>query len=542
MIRRRQALIGAAALPAALAAPALAQPAQPAVHALMVGIDNYRLEPLRGCVNDLRLLEPHVRQRAASVTTVIDRQGTRANFMRAWQEVTARCQPGDWFFLSFSGHGARKPEAHRGSEADNMDDFLVFWPFHPAEAPTEILLDNDMEVMLAELGRRQVEVLFLADCCHSGTLTRGVHPAAREQQRMRTLDGSFNLGTLVASLAAAPPPPRSPPPDQLRHVHLFAGSVEALPVPEVTHEGRKHGALSVAFSRVLAAGGTPPLRDLAEQVVRGVRAMGDGRQNADITLGADAARGLFGPARSAGTEAPSPTTLPTTTDTPIRLRVDGRPDQGAIARVERMSGVRRVQAPEEADLIWNPDTRQTVSALGDLLSNNIGAELIDASVARARAVRRFQALSLERPPELRIERHQPPTRGLTRSAIVQYHNAAHPAGTRLVLRAERLRHPHFLLFSLAGDGTVQFLYPEAGDPPQVNTARPFVVDDIIVKEPFGSDHVVAVVLDRPVAGLARELAALHERREPMAALAAVERAMAGGAWQLGLAGLFTRPG
>lgn len=544
-IPRRDALLSALGAAATLgtglgAAPAYAQGGTATVHALLVGIDNYRLEPLRGCVNDLRLLERHIRPRAASVTLLVDRDGTRANFLRAWREATGRCQRGDWFFFSFSGHGARKPEAIRGSEADGMDDFLVFWSFHPADAPTEILLDNELEVMLAELGARGVTVVFVADCCHAGTMTRGIHPAAQRQVQLRTLDGAFSVNALVASLASAPPAPRSPPPDALRHVHLFAGSVESLPVPEVTYDGRRHGALSVVVSRALAGGTMPALRDLADNVVRGVRAMGDGRQNAEVTLGENATQALF----SRGVTAPAPPVsagLPATTDLPVRLRLDGRVTDDARQAVERLAGVQRVEARDDADLIWNPTSRQVVSGLGDMLADGVDSGRIAASIARFRAVRRLRSLAMEQPPELRIERVDQSTRGLARTAVVQFHNAAHPAGTVLRLTAERLRHPFFVLFSLAGDGTVQFLYPGTDEPPRIDTARPFVIDDIIVKQPFGADHVVAVALDRQTTALVRDLNALHERPDPLAAVAALERALAGGAWQVGLLGIFTRP-
>jgi hypothetical protein len=540
-IQRRDALLAALGAAAGLnaGAPAAAQGSGAAVHALLVGIDNYRLEPLRGCVNDLRLLERSIRTRATSVTLLVDREGTRANFLRAWREATARCQRGDWFFFSFSGHGARKPEAIPGSEADGMDDFLVFWPFHPVEAPGEIMLDNDLEVMFAELGMRGVTVVFVADCCHAGTMTRGVHPAAERQVRLRTLDGAFSVNALVASLASAPPPPRSPPPDALRHVHLFAGSVESLPVPEVTFEGRRHGALSVVFARALAQGSSPSLRDLADQVVRGVRAMGDGRQNAEVTLGENGTQPLFSrgvPAASAPAAAPPPTA-----DTAVRLRLDGRvPDEVRLV-VERLPGVQRVDARDDADLLWNPGNRQLVSGLGDLLAEEVDAGRIATSVARFRAVRRLQSLAMEQPPELRIERVDRSTRGLARTAVLQFHNAAHPAGAILRLTVDRLRHPFFVLLSLAGDGTMQFLYPGTEEPPRIDTSRPFIIDDIIVKRPFGADHVVAVAMDRPTTALVRDLNALHERPEPLAAVAALERALTGGRWQVGLLGIFTRP-
>jgi hypothetical protein len=209
--------------------------------------------------------------------------------------------------------------------------------------------------------------------------------------------------------------------------------------------------------------------------------------------------------------------------------------------VERLAQVQRVAAGEEADLIWHAGSRQTISALGDLLATEVGPERLAASVARLRAVRRLQALALERPPELRLERRDGETGGMSRSAALRYHNDAHPAGAKLTLTIARLRHPFLVLFGLAGDGTVQFLYPGEGETSRVDPTEPFVVADIEVKEPFGSDHVVVVATDRVQTALVATLNRLNERRDPAGALAAVERALTGG-WQVGLLGIFTRPG
>ncbi|SFL13162.1 caspase family protein [Falsiroseomonas stagni] len=516
---------------------AMAQPARAgALHALLVGINAYRKDPLLGCVNDARLLEAALRPFAASMTLLLDRQATRAGFDRAWAEVTSRCRAGDTLWFSFSGHGSRMDERGPCTEQDCMDDFLVFAPFHEREAPREMLIDNEINVLLADLGRRGIAVVFAADCCHAGTLTRSVRPAAQRSRRVRTLTGSYSVSQLLNSLAAEPPPPPEPPQDALAHVHFFAAGLETEEVPEIIYRDRPHGALSVALATGLSGAaqadrsGEVTVPALAAHALATVRALAEAQQTPDFVLGPRAPVVLL-------RRAPAgPPALREPAEPPLRLHIDGiapagfAPPPGAVLATD----------PAEAELIWRPAAREIIGPLGDLLSAEAGPPLLPAAVARQRAVRRVQAWVTAGAIEIRVERRDPPAGPQTRSAAQRRNNAAHPRRTPLRLMLEGVRLPNLVVFNLAGDGTVQALYPNASERPVTPPDGRLVVDDIEVKPPFGADHVIAFAAERPLQDAAAALAGLDGTRAPLAAVEALAAAAEGGAWRVGLTGLFTR--
>jgi hypothetical protein len=119
----------------------------------------------------------------------------------------------------------------------------------------------------------------------------------------------------------------------------------------------------------------------------------------------------------------------------------------------------------------------------------------------------------------------------------------HRKGTRLKLIASRLRYPYFALFNIAGNGTVQFLYPSAErrDPPTVDPTKLFrLPDDLLVGAPFGADHAVAVAAGHPLNDLISELRELDGKRDAGAAMRSLERVSAAPDVLIGMQGIFTR--
>ncbi len=539
MIRRRAAFSGAfgsgLVLARSGAIPAQTPAFPPAIHCLLVGINDYRTRPLRGCLNDVDLLARSLRPGAASIVTLTDRAATRAGFDRAWADVAGRCGHGDMLLFSFSGHGCRRPELVPGLEADGLDEFLVFTPFHLREAPEEILLDNELNLMLAALGQRGVGAMFAADCCNAGTLTRGVDPSAKAGRAVRTLTGAYPTEDLLKALSATPPLPE-PPLAALDQVHFFAAGMDGEEVPEIVHQGRAHGALSVGLASGLLgavsadAEGRVAVGGLADHVLRTVRALADTRQTPRVESGrrAPAALMLRTPSKAVPHDAGS------AVERRVRLLVEGPEPSSFSALLDRLPDVvRSVAGESEVDLIWRPATRETVSALGDVLSTEVDAAALSASVERVRALRRLRTLVAVRALELRLDVLHP--------TYVTHAAAAHPAGTRLKLTVAT-QEPELVLFNIAGEGTIQPLFPKPYEAVRRDAGTAFVLDDILVQShTFGSDHLVGVAAMVSLAPLVAALRQLGGKRAPCEAVEAVEAAVGGRTSEVGLIGLFTRP-
>ena len=93
-------------------------------------------------------------------------------------------------------------------------------------------------------------------------------------------------------------------------------------------------------------------------------------------------------------------------------------------------------------------------------------------------------------------------------------------------------------FNIAGDGTVQMLYPLAADPPIRKEPNYHLKLD--VREPLGSDQIVAVTAPRRLAELEQAMRQLDRRRNPIRVSEIITQFGAADV-QVGSAGLFTGP-
>ena len=180
--------------PAAIApAAATAQPAvNPKVRALLVGVSHYdhMVElSLAGPANDVPLLAQTLRERfglgTASTLLLTEAEGkknpqrrpTLANIRRAFGELTKAINAGDQVVVYLSGHGVQET-ANDPGEVDGLDE--IFLPADTQRPPPgeehmlNSLPDNEIREALQAIAAKDAYIWFIADCCHSGTIARGL--------------------------------------------------------------------------------------------------------------------------------------------------------------------------------------------------------------------------------------------------------------------------------------------------------------------------------------------------------------------------------
>ena len=91
---------------------------------------------------------------------------SRANVLGTIASMGARCAPGDYFVLHYSGHGGSVEDLD-GDEETGFDQTLCLR--HPS-GEIDQLVDDDFSAALATCCGSDVSILVLADACHSGTL------------------------------------------------------------------------------------------------------------------------------------------------------------------------------------------------------------------------------------------------------------------------------------------------------------------------------------------------------------------------------------
>ena len=523
----------AALLGAALGWPGAHAAAAPAVRALVIGIDAYaELHDLAGAVNDARDVAQALA--TAGVTDLVlleDAAASRVGIASAWRGLLARARPGDTLVLTFAGHGGQEPERVPGSERDGLDEVLLLGGFRSAGPGTrERIRDDELHGWFLDAGERGLQVLFIADSCHAGTLTRGLDPrvpaTALRTARYTITDDMLTL---------APPDPAAardevPPP----HVSFLAAGQEHEQVPEVVVPGASgrpeaRGALSYVFARALEGradlDGDRVLRraELWRFVRENVRMMSEARQTPNLLPNGRGGE----PVLALGAPGSHAVPAPAESVTPDRLRLAVR---GADARtlkavIEALPGVQVVAPAGAPDLLWDAPSGEVVTGLGDVAARDVDAEGLPGVIAKWAAVRAIRALSAAASLRLRVRPH----------------DGVHRRGERVEVVVDGLSAPRLTLLALAGDGTVQYLYPLASDADAIVPGRPFRLP-LDVTPPFGADHVVAVSAGSALDGLNAALRRLDGTVAPGRAAALLNAAAAAASgWWSGIQGLVSAP-
>ncbi|MGE5247704.1 MAG: caspase family protein [Verrucomicrobiota bacterium] len=156
--------------------------------ALLVGINRYP-DPgseLKGCINDVRLMEKTLREQYGfagngNVRTLTDARATTEAILDGLAWLADGAAPGDSLVFHYSGHGSQVPDRH-GDEADGLDEILCPYDLewdHP-------LTDDDLAAFVAGIPKGALLTAIL-DCCHSGTGLREPSRNATATARHRFL-------------------------------------------------------------------------------------------------------------------------------------------------------------------------------------------------------------------------------------------------------------------------------------------------------------------------------------------------------------------
>ena len=122
---------------------------------------------LAACEFDAKDMAALAGGRGMKASVLLTKDGTRAKVLAALRTASKSLVKGDFFFLSFSGHGGQVPDVS-GEEADKLDET---WCLYDGQ-----LIDDELYM---ELGKfvTGVRILVLSDSCHSGTVVRAGPPA-----------------------------------------------------------------------------------------------------------------------------------------------------------------------------------------------------------------------------------------------------------------------------------------------------------------------------------------------------------------------------
>ena len=122
---------------------------------------------LAACEFDAKDMAALAGGRGMKASVLLTKDGTRAKVLAALRAASKSLVKGDFFFLSFSGHGGQVPDVS-GEEADKLDET---WCLYDGQ-----LIDDELYLELGKFATG-VRILVLSDSCHSGTVVRAGPPA-----------------------------------------------------------------------------------------------------------------------------------------------------------------------------------------------------------------------------------------------------------------------------------------------------------------------------------------------------------------------------
>jgi len=558
---------------------ALRSPQGGEVRALVIGIDAYQYVPqLRGAVADARDLEGALRQAGVKdLTALIDAAADRESIMRTLDGLVARSQAGDLVVLTIAGHGVQEPEHVKGSQPDGMDDVFVLAGFNPSTAAgmRQRIIGTEFNHIIKQFEAHGARVMFVADACHGGGLAREIDPRAAEM--------TYRQAPRY-SLAADDLKPISTASDafltdiDFRQTEFLAAVDRKTKAPEVRVPGVPgfRGALSYAVARALEGAadqnqnGQVTQDELFSYVHQVAYQLSDQRQNV-VTTGPTArdagsnvafrtravvlldavekpdprpqaptpqppaTNSLPPPQPPATTSLPPPsyaqpprppavpTPAPVATNSlgPVRVAVLGN-QRDLLANIEtREAQFEVVGTSDNPDLVWDPASLDVLSG-ADVVAHGIDRSDLPSVIDRVAAVNGFKRLAAKAAQSVRLLPD----------------DKVHHRNERLEVQVSGVAQRSLVLFNIAGDGTVQALYPIGSDPTVINT--PAYKFPVRVGEPYGADQVVAITSSQRLGDLEQALKKMTQRRTAVEVYKLVERYAPADA-RVGATSLYTAP-
>jgi hypothetical protein len=163
-----------------------------------------------------------------------------------------------------------------------------------------------------------------------------------------------------------------------------------------------------------------------------------------------------------------------------------------------------VGSNENPDLVWDASSFDVLAG-ADVIARSVDLRDLPSVIDRFAAVSGFKRLSAAAPQTVRV----------TPDDKIRRRDA------RLEVQVSDVAQRALLMFNIAGDGTIQALYPFGSDLPVIATAD--YKFPVVVGEPFGADQVVAITSSQRMVDLEQALKKMNQRRAAVEFYRIVER-------------------
>lgn len=465
----------------------LAQGAQAATYALVVGVDEYPNDvSLDGAVKDAEDVARALQGAGvARIAKFINAEARKADIRKAWDGLLAEAVEGDTLVFTYAGHGSQMPQIVDGDEEDGLDEFLQLPGFdrnRAEETSSEIIVDNELNEWLKLAEGKGLRVLFVSDSCHSGGMSRSVRGKSRLAPAITVkLKAPSAEAVSGASIREG----------GFQQVTVLAASLESQPTPEVMIGGEARGALSWSFARALEGNadrngdGEITRVELEDYVFPTVKSQSEALQVPNFTpqvarSNEEVVVRLTRSATAAGQNVAKPGTgkvfksvkelgwLPA-----IALEISG--SSMAFQNIGANGSPYR----------WDAASGAFFTPNGDVAGENITEQMAQGVVDKFVVLEFLKAMASQNPGQVSLK----PVKDI------------YAAGDRISFDAPGSAYKNMVVFNLANTGDVQLLDVQV----EGTNSQAFKLQQLEVVKPFGADHLIVIATNEPVDAIAAAL-------------------------------------
>ncbi|MFZ4790393.1 MAG: caspase family protein [Candidatus Competibacteraceae bacterium] len=544
------------------------------VYGLVIGINDYKtFSTLDGAVNDAQDIADALNKIGAKQVILLqDKAADRDTIFSKWKSLTSQAKKGDILVFAYAGHGSQEPEHVANSESDGRDENFILADFAERDRSSyQRIVDDEIDALFRETP--DLKILFIADSCHSGTMTRAfAAPKKFKKRSIPPLNIQNDALTVLygksrgeKNVSANPGKEGGTDSEVAANVFGFSGVPDHEQVEEITDPDTKkfRGALSMAFAKVLRFDATNKEQTISKErlqhlVTENVRMITEGRQALQVAGSIDFSIPINAKPSPANTTDTKPSTDDKVTPTtPVQqsinftVFVDNVPDAVAENQWRPILGQAKITSDKQtANAIWDIGREKIFSQLGDLVYDGRQPKVQETrAFSRAQSKTPAPAGSVEIvyatkvfDKLIAVERIKKRSETVSPTMVLKPNDRLHRAGEQVTLETSNQQYPYLTLFNIASDGTINNLYPlkegNINDPLEVPVDKPYGLL-LNVEPPYGSDHFVVIFSEKPLTGLHKDLQGMNGGQNANQIEVALDRHLQGIKHQIGIHGVFT---
>ncbi len=504
------------------------------IYGLVVGIDDYVGvdNDLEGAVNDAKDISQALNKIGAKkVIRFLNKDATKANIANAWFDLVRGAKAGDTIVFTFSGHGSQEKEPPgRNGEEDGKNENFLLAGFQPSGYYTqERIVDDELFEWTKAADDKGVNVILVADSCHSGTMNRSIGKSS-----IRYRQGKFR--SITEDKLKYPEQKFAKITEKdLKNVTFIGATSDDRLTPEVTIDGLLRGALSWSFARALEGkadvdqDGVVSQFELVTFVVAAVRMHVENQQSPQITPVRTAGVPMFPTlvANAAGSVGRIPQTGSLDGSERsvgvLRVAVVG----GDFSLIGKVRGVAEAKDVKQADIIWDIKKGIVRHSVGGVVAESIDTASIKPVLMKWVVLKELKSQSLIEPLKVDLIKGNHRYRRLE---VVE-------------VAVSDIKYPHITVFNLPPDGKVEYLQPLLDNQKAAKKdwrGRTYFKKFRVANPPYGAEHLIVIYSPEVLSGLHSVLSQMKVPEDTKALQSVLKKALGKQKFQVGILSIYTR--